>query len=118
MKFSPTQPKAAGATTDMDTLGGEQPGSCRIRVFPNIWQSTNVSDDDVKVAFAHELFHCIQSTWNPDFSADGYNAEWLIEGSATFASFDLYRSTNPQSSRYEFDGWFTTTAAPLIQSSY
>jgi len=86
---------------DMDTLGPTQSDDptrgivCRIRVFPLLWKAQN-DDETLKTAFAHELFHCFQGWWNP---IGGFPA-WLTEGSASFAAFDLYRSSFDPPARY------------------
>ena len=127
--FRPTLPQTPMAlvmsttpagSADMDTLypvkWPEPNGAdtvCRIRVFPQLWKSTQ-PDDVILTAFAHELFHCAQDTWNP---GPGFPS-WLIEGSATFAAFDLYKTTFPPPDRYSPDAWYTKSFRPLDARNY
>ncbi len=97
---------------DMDAYPLE-PGLCRIRVFPQL-RSSAPSDVDITTAFAHELFHCAQflmGDW-------GAAPNWVIEGGASFASFDLYRSVHAPPKRYAFDTWFKAGNAPLEVRQY
>lgn len=86
---------------------------CRIRVYPQLWKSTQ-PDDVILTAFAHELFHCTQDTWNP---GPGFPS-WLVEGSATFAAFDLYKKSFPPPDRYSPATWYTKSMRPLAARKY
>ncbi|MGB8857634.1 MAG: VWD domain-containing protein, partial [Ilumatobacteraceae bacterium] len=87
---------------------------CRIRVFPKM-VNAGWDDDVILTAFAHELFHCAQDVWNPG----GGFPDWLTEGSAHFAAFDLYSSKFPPPDHYTLPAsWFTKANAPLSTRSY
>ncbi|MDH3755381.1 MAG: hypothetical protein OEU32_16050, partial [Acidimicrobiia bacterium] len=72
------------------------------------------SDDQLRWAFAHELFHCMQFIWQ---TAQLPPPDWLIEGSADFAATDLFRTAT-----LDYDGlghqWFTEAEAPLVARTY
>jgi hypothetical protein len=57
--------------------------SCRIRVYPIAWQS---SDPDLPIAdVAHEVVHCFQFKLNPADYGTPALAPWLAEGGAEWA---------------------------------
>lgn len=88
------------------------PTQCRISVTP-LALSGSHSDFYYQVIFAHELFHCHQARVNLRAPA------WVVEGSADFASYDLYRSRAPAERQYElFDEWWSTPKKPLAKSTY
>ena len=91
------------------------PGTfCRIRVFPKLWNGSP-TDDVLLTAFAHELFHCVQDTWNPD----GGFPSWINEGSANFAAFDLHRGVFPPPAVAVTPAfWFTVRSAALAAREY
>jgi hypothetical protein len=97
---------------------GELPADrqiCKITVFPKTYNGP-YNDGDVKFAFAHELFHCVQTTWNPSHWADGPG--WLVDGSATFAAEDLYRGAFVPNDEFLPAKWFFAPNTPLATSSY
>ena len=107
------------ADVDMDTKypadSASNDGStvCRIRVFPHLWEKEQ-PDQVILTSFAHELFHCAQGVWNP---AAGF-PDWLTEGSAHFAAFDLYRAVSAPPERYSNLAWFNLATDPLAGRSY
>lgn len=88
------------------------PTQCRISVTPLALGGAH-SDFYYQVIFAHELFHCHQARVNLRSPA------WVVEGSADFASYDLYRSRAPAERQYElFDEWWSIPKKPLAKSTY
>lgn len=90
-------------------------GVCHINLLHEFIEK-GYSDEDAKFSFAHEIFHCIQRTINPDRPLD--QAHWLIEGSATFAAEYLYHDTLTVNDAILPPVWFTQTAEPLDDASY
>ena len=85
---------------------------CRIRIYPRM-MSSGSDDNTFLSALAHELFHCMQFRWG-DWGSAG---DWVIEGGAGFAAFDLYRSMAPPS-RYQWHGWWRGSRTALSARSY
>ena len=94
---------------EMTTDTGIEPNSCVITVYPELLRE-HPSDLYIKFVFAHELFHCIQFTWNTQIPAG-----WLLEGSAEFAAMDIYRNQAIQTFDSGFKQWFTNPGTPLGQ---
>ncbi len=108
------------AIADMDTdypikaaNAGTTGPICDIRVYAGLWKTAQ-PDEVILTAFAHELFHCVQRTWNPS----GGFPNWLVEGSAHFAAFDLYRGTFSPPDRYADQRWFDHPLTQLGARSY
>jgi hypothetical protein len=113
IRFSQRQIKNYLMTAEPNTTDGTF--FCEITVYPDM-RTGAPSDQLIKTVFAHEVFHCAQFIWvgniNPALPA------WLIEGSATFASFDLYRgSTAPPKDLTDL-AWFQDPGKPLAARTY
>ncbi len=105
---------SASSPGDMDSFPlPADPKKCRVRIFPKMYVP-NPSTDNIKTAFAHEVFHCIQFMWG---NIDG-KPDWMIEGSASFAAFDLYRGVRPPPKDYANLQWFASASEPLAVRTY
>lgn len=98
---------ASGGTASMATLRhGPTDPVCHITIFPTEWKSPDLTY--LRIASAHEIFHCIQNSWIDIATVP----DWVIEGSANWASSDLLRTE-----RHDFpegtDQWFTAPEKPL-----
>jgi len=91
--------------------------ACRIEVFR---RALRESDAFLVQALSHEYFHCMQFRWDPNHYLDRPLPDWLVEGSAKFADFDLaLRSGRQDAGNYlSLTSWFTAGAAPLDSRSY
>ena len=104
-----------GKTVGMDAILDKEGGSlCKIRVFPTLWAGTQ-TDQSAKIFFAHEIFHCRQQFWS--YSHAGV-PDWVIEGSADFAAFDLYRSKFSPPANTVDSQWFEQPARALASRDY
>lgn len=114
VQISRTQPKGSLKIAGMATLPSTIDEYIRvITVYPLIVNGKD-TDEDVKFASAHEIFHCVQYAWANN---GAINPEWLIEGNAMYAALDLYHSTYRQSAVFDYDGWFQHPALGLTQGS-
>ncbi|MCU1400964.1 MAG: von Willebrand factor type protein [Acidimicrobiales bacterium] len=111
MTLAPKNLKKYLMTAHPFRLDGEL--RCHINVYPTMYGKTQ-TDDYIKLVFAHELFHCIQYGW---MGGPLSSPPWLVEASAEFAAFDLYRSKVDQSSVYRTQ-WFDQPATPLAARDY
>src|SRR5690606_8921267 len=89
------------------------PGWCRVRVDPGF--DAGATDARIKFYFAHEFFHCVQQRWNPGL--DWRAAKWLVDGSAGFASADLYRGVYTTTTELHTH-WFEVSSRPLSARWY
>lgn len=87
-------------------------GVCHIEVQAGFTKE-EASADQVRWFFAHEIFHCIQSTWEGSASPP----PWVVEGAADFAAYDLFRNE-----KLDFEGgssdWFVNAYTPLKVRAY
>ena len=101
---------------DMDAFPDpDRQGWCRIRVYPKLLTS-GADDVTITTAFAHEVFHCVQFEWKGSTNLN--LPDWVVEGSASFASFDLSRGSHAPPSRYAAATWWRAAGGPLSARSY
>lgn len=113
MAFTRRQLRVAGALAAMSTTPEKaDPAVCEITVYPALYSAAQ-SDAVIAFVFAHELFHCVQFSWNRALEVP----DWLVEGGAEFAARDLYREV-PLPVAWDVPDWFTDTRTPLAASSY
>lgn len=111
MAFAPRNLKNYLMTAHPFRVNGEL--RCHINVYPLMYSKAQ-TDDYIKLVFAHELFHCIQFEMTGGAMS---GPPWLIEASADFAAFDLYRSKVDQSAAFRTQ-WFDQPATPLGARQY
>ena len=113
LAFTRRQLRVDGAMAAMSTTPEKaDPRVCEITVYPALYSAAQ-SDAVIAFVFAHELFHCVQFSWNRALEVPG----WLSEGGAEFAARDLYREV-PLPTAWDLPDWFTDTKTPLAASSY
>lgn len=73
-------------------------GTCAIKIFPILQQSTDMTN--AKMVISHEVFHCYQDQVLGSYNAWLGAPDWLKEGEAMFVGESLAPSNNPYSIKF------------------